>query len=140
MKVALASICSVLCLCFTAFWIALILYANGMGSVSGNYPWGLFSKFWVVAPFVLALIGAVAVWLPLSTVTKTTLLGSLIVFCFASLLIENVTPFGKSTVQTKLPQVLLGSIPILFPLATWIAGFLLDTKNAWKRNRRSDNP
>lgn len=117
-----------------------MLYANGMGSFSGNYPWGLFSKFWAVAPVVLAIIGAVAVWLPLSAVAKITLLGGLIVLCFASLLIENVTPFGKSTVQTKLPQVLLGSIPIAFPIASWVAGFLLDSYNDRKPGGRSGNP
>jgi hypothetical protein len=97
MKLALASICSVLCFGFALLWIALTLYANGMGSFSGNYPWTLFGKFWVGAPIFFAIIGAAASWFSLSTVTKITLLGSLIVLCFASLLIDDVAVFGKSS-------------------------------------------
>ena len=79
MKAVLAFACSVLCVGFALWWVALVLYAQGMGSFSGNYPWTLFDKFWVVAPVLFWIIGIVAVWFPLSTATKTTLFGGLIV-------------------------------------------------------------
>ena len=106
-----------------------MLYANGMGSFSGNYPWSLFEKFWVGAPIFFALIGAASPWLSLSTVTKSILLGSLIVLCFASLLIDDVAVFGKKSIQSKMLTILLGSLPILILLCTWIAGLLLSTKH-----------
>ena len=107
-----------------------------MNSFSGNYPWGLFTKFWVVMPIILAIISAVAVWLPLSTVGKTTLLGSLIVLCLASSLIDDRTAYSRLayglkdngymwTFKGKLPTILRGSIPLLFPLLTWTAEFML---------------
>ena len=134
MKVALASVCSVLCFGFALWWVALVLYAKGMGSFSGNYPWTLFAKFWVVAPILFSTIGTVAVWFPLSTATKTTLLGGLIVLCFASLLIDDTAVFGRSTVQSKILLILLGSIPIFALLCTWIAGFMVDIKHSRKPN------
>lgn len=129
MKIALASICSVLCFGFALLWIALTLYAKGMGGFSGNYPWILFSKFWVGVPIFFAIIGAAASWLSLSTVTKITLLGSLIVICFGSLLIDDVAVFGKSSLQSKMLTILLGSIPIFILLCTWTAGLLLSKKH-----------
>jgi len=136
MKFALSLICSIICAGFALFWAALMLWANGMSSFSGNYPWGLFTKFWVVMPIILATIGAVAVWLPLSTVGKTTLLGSLIVLCLASSLIDDRTAYSIMvyglqdngyiwTLKRKLSTILMGSIPLLFPLLTWTAGFML---------------
>ena len=140
MKIALASICSFLCLVFALSWVALVLYANGMGSFSGNYPWGVFTKFWVVAAVVLAIIGAVVVWFPLSTVAKISLLCSLIGISFASLLIDNIGAFGKSTIQNKMPEMLLGSIPIVFLLLTWIADFLINIKQSGKLKDRFEDP
>jgi hypothetical protein len=136
MKFALSFICSVICVGFALFWALLMLWVNAMSSFSGNYPWGLFTKFWVVMPIILAIIGAVAVWLPLSTVGKATLLGSLIVLCLASSLIDDRTAFSilaygpkdngyMWSFKGKLPTILRGSIPLLFPLLTWTAEFML---------------
>jgi hypothetical protein len=136
MKFALSLICSIICAGFALFWAALMLWANGMSSFSGNYPWGLFTKFWVAIPIILAIIGAVSVWLPLSFAGKMTLLGSLIALCLASSLIDNRTAYSiivygpqdngyMWTLKRKLPTILMGSIPLLFPLLAWTAEFIL---------------
>ena len=100
------------------------MYAKGMGSFSGNYPWSQFSKFWVVMPIVLAVVGSVAVWLPLSTFAKTLLIGILVGLSIASFLIDSSNPIGESSFQSKIMTVLWGEIPILFPLAAWATGSL----------------
>ncbi len=139
MKFALSFICSIICVVFALGWALLMMYAIGMSRFGGNYPFGLFTKFWVVMPIILAIIGAVAVWLPLSTVVKTTLLGGLIVICLASSLIDDRTAFSVAynqnvngsmwTVKGKLPDILRGSIPLLFPFLTWTAEFMLSKKH-----------
>jgi len=140
MKLALASICTALCFGFALLLIAATLYAYGMSSFSGNYPWSLFDKFWVGAPIAFAIICATISWFTLSNVTKVTLLGSLIVVCFASLLIDDTGVFGKSSLQSKMLTILLGSIPIFILLFTWITGFILTLMRRRWQDYRFNNP
>ena len=100
------------------------MYAKGMGSFSGNYPWSQFSKFWVVMPLILAAVGSIAAWLPLSTLAKSILIVTLVGLSIASLRIDSSNPVGESSFQSKVITILLGGMPILFLLMTWAIGSL----------------